>query len=342
MRKIIIILILVFRSSEQTEPGLYVGLLTGGYSGPVTASVEVLGGECRVGDLPQPTVGHLTLVTEDSKVLVCGGRDGSKNYIQTCREYDAKSKEWKHHSHLNERRYRASGASLQSKTMILGGGGGRDTEVLSSGSNEWRTGPALPGGATWGACAVAISGSSLLLIGGRSRREVAYLNQVAEFSSITSSWIQWNTLSVARLGHACHKLGSTVVVAGGITFGGVFLKSTEVIDLVTHKVSKAFDMATPRHGFGMTELGRGANTLLLAFGTAGNPTGGDFDWSLSRSAEEWDPVAGNWTFSPTVMKTRSFFGAATVDANLVCIKGRYSLCLCFIHNIVCRRGSRIS
>ena len=220
--------------------------------------------------------------------------------------------------------------------MILGGGGGSDSEILASGSNVWRPGPALPGGATWGACAVPVSGSSLLLIGGRSQREVAYLNQVAEFSSITRSWTQWETLSVARLGHACHKLGATVVVAGGISFEGDVLKSTEVINLDTHKASKAFDMVTPRHGFGMTEFGRGAHTLLLAFGTAGNPSGGDFDYTLSRSAEEWDPKDGNWIFSPTVMKKRSFFGAATVDANLVCVKGSYIVSIFLIDLMLSR------
>ena len=141
---------------------------------------------------------------------------------------------------------------------------------------------------------------------------------------------------MARLGHACHKLGATVVVAGGISFEGDVLKSTEVINLDTHKASKAFDMVTPRHGFGITEFRGGAHTLLLAFGTAGNPIGSDFDYTLSRSAEEWDPKDGNWTFSPTVMKMRSFFGAVTVDANLVCVQGSYWACIFFIHKMLYR------
>jgi hypothetical protein len=72
----------------------------------------------------------------------------------------------------------------------------------------WEEGPDLPEGEGLEySCAVAISSTTFLLIGGSRYSGSTYLgysNAVHEFSSLTGAWTQWPVgLSVPRKLHAC-------------------------------------------------------------------------------------------------------------------------------------------
>ena len=83
------------------------GLVTGGSFGPslgATASVEILGGDCTVADLPSPRLYHATFLTPDNRTLVCGGssrRQEEGTFLDdSCLEYSLELETWQPHSRL--------------------------------------------------------------------------------------------------------------------------------------------------------------------------------------------------------------------------------------------------
>lgn len=165
-------------------------------------------------------------------------------------------------------------------------------------------------------CAIAISSTQFLLIGGNLYNN-GKSSSVHEFSSVTGSWTTWPSLSRTRNGHACGKLGGKVVVAGGApSFSGGHQdwapsRTTEVIDLVTREVRPGGDMASPRDGFVMAEVGVEGSSILLTYGSNGFNLNGGEDSLLQ---EEWIP-------SPAVLSKRHPPKSVTVDASLVCPEG---------------------
>ena len=118
------------------------------------------------------------------------------------------------------------------------------------------------------------------------------------------------------------RVGSLVVVAGGsVDVGGgsySTLSSVELIDLKTRVVREAAIMDSPRHAFGMFQIGFQASRILLTFGSAGDDSEPDPDSLL----QEWEEATESWIRSPAVISARQWFSAATIPANLVCKPGR--------------------
>ena len=263
---------------------LVVGLLSGGRTRSSSgwsplSSVEIFGGECAVADLPQPRSYHVSFVTPDDRVMVCGGLQGwgwSQSNSASCLEYNLDSNAWRPHSYLRAKRERAVSVSFPSGVLVLGGQNVWEnyytvpaystSDYLARGSSTWQAGPDLPivGGYAYddAMCAVAISDTSMLVIGLRSQYQYIW-----EYSMQTFRWSRWSaTFRVERHASACHKVGDTVVVAGG--YPGY--KSTEVIDLNTKRIRQAGDTASPRFFFGFLEMGLPNRTLILTFGGVGD------------------------------------------------------------------------
>ena len=106
---------------------LIVGLLSGGRTrssagwSPMS-SVEIFGGDCTVADLPQPRSYHVSFVTPDDRVMVCGGLEGwSQSNSASCLEYNLNSNAWRHHSYLRAKREKAVSVSFPSGVLVLGG-----------------------------------------------------------------------------------------------------------------------------------------------------------------------------------------------------------------------------
>jgi hypothetical protein len=299
-----------------------------------TASAAVIGADCSVTDLPEPREGHVTAVTPgpDSEVLVCGGWNSNDDF-SSCLAYSP-GPGWVPHSTLSIARAAASAVMLDKGVYILGGWwrnpefgdfhyeADSSSEFLRAGSSAWEAGPALPGGlGVNGACAVAISPTQFLLIGGDRYDGSTWLgpsNSVQEYNSLTNSWATWPALSRTRDGHACGKLGGKVVVAGGYGGGA---ETTEVIDLETGEVRWAGDMSTPRAAFGMVKVGLPQSNILLTFGSYGYGSGTTDAAQKESLLQEWSDTEESWIPSPAVMERRASFSAVTVEAHLVCLAG---------------------
>ena len=141
---------------------------------------------------PPSRAGHVTTVTSDGLILTCGGQ----NYF-SCLALDRSDSTWRNHSSLDSLRHYSSHAVLPSGLYILGGFYSSSSSFLPTGATTWEAGPSLPG-MTFDSCAVAISETKFLLIGGWLET-----TRVSEYNSETGSWETWPSLVQARAGHAC-------------------------------------------------------------------------------------------------------------------------------------------
>ena len=141
---------------------------------------------------PFSRAGHVTTVTSDGLILTCGGQ----NYF-SCLALDLSDSTWRNHSSLDSLRHYSSHAVLPSGLYILGGFYSSSSSFLPTGATTWEAGPSLPG-MTFDSCAVSISETKFLLIGGWLET-----TRVSEYDSETGSWETWPSLVQARAGHAC-------------------------------------------------------------------------------------------------------------------------------------------
>eukprot|EP00092_Neocalanus_flemingeri_P073442 GFUD01090608.1.p1 GENE.GFUD01090608.1~~GFUD01090608.1.p1 ORF type:complete len:397 (+),score=79.23 GFUD01090608.1:70-1260(+) len=321
MKKLPLLLLLLVLGVQVSDAQDEI-LLTGGYGGGgALSSSELLVSDqspCQIGPFNQTRHGHVTFTTNGGTVATCGGYGrflkGSclvlNNQTQTWERRPEKMKEL-----LHDRKY-SSVVLMPTGVYVLGGFGNHirqppsdrphskffdhhtSSEFLPSDTSEWMTGPTLKGKGAGNSCAVRISDSSLLLIGGWREG-----TQVRELDTTTGKWKplnSWPQLKVGRLGHACVVVDNKVLVAGGFippTFpkiysirndtqtranakldkltelknllawggggrDGNYLKSTEIIDLSGRTIKAAGDLNTARTRFGMVLTNNGA----VAFG----------------------------------------------------------------------------
>eukprot|EP00092_Neocalanus_flemingeri_P027360 GFUD01029674.1.p1 GENE.GFUD01029674.1~~GFUD01029674.1.p1 ORF type:complete len:184 (+),score=44.26 GFUD01029674.1:142-693(+) len=164
------------------------GMLAGG--GARLWRSELLGTElvskCYVPVLHQKRHGHVTFTTNDNPVAVvsCGGF-GEGMMGRSCIGLNTKTQEWETMADLLQDRRYSSAVTMPDRVIILGGVHDQQTssEFLDTGMAEWKEGPALKGKGAYGSCAVRISSTSLLLIGGKYER-----TQVRELDTTTWTW----------------------------------------------------------------------------------------------------------------------------------------------------------
>jgi hypothetical protein len=241
---------------------------------------------------------------------------------------------------LGKGRAWAAVTTLPGATFILGGesrAARRTSEVLLAGEDSWREGPALPIDMYYG-CAVMISATQLLAIHGSNIME--FDTSVAGPLS-TAGWrpaSTWPDLTTAKTWHACAATGGRVVLAGGRDDEGNRLKSTEVIDISTHRVTAGPELLKARRRLQLAVLpapdGEGARVLAIGGydarpragpvvlpGAEGLAIGGrDDDKRLDR-VEEWLPGPGGnstWRQLTALQEARSDFGAVSLPKGLVC------------------------
>lgn len=203
----------------SSNPRNEIIILTGGNDGSswnqgAHQEVETLGGPCAVTipDLSYPRRAHLTLTTADGEVLTCGGDSDYSCVSLTTKEDNTVL--WSPHSTLDSIRWYASSVTLPAGVFILGG---YKTETTSSflptGDTTWRPGPDIPHGGSDSGCAVAVSDTSFLLIGGEPNYD-----HIMEYDIDTGAWTEWPRLTSpvgGRRRHQCAVLGQDVIIVGG-------------------------------------------------------------------------------------------------------------------------------
>jgi hypothetical protein len=276
------------------------------------------GSTCSVPALPGPRSYPVTFVTADARVATCGGYDGGDSYLRSCLVL-APGSGWQEGrlGSLGVGREWASVTTLPGATFILGGGSSaaRTSEVLLAGEDSWREGPAIPID-MYDGCAVMISATQLLAISDGNIRE---FDTSVSGPLSTAGWRPpgtWPDLATARRWPGCAATGGRVVVAGGRDDGFNNLKSTEVINISTHRVTAGPELLEARYRLQLAVLpapgGAGARVLAI-----GGRDGGKY---LAR-VEEWLPGPGGtstWRQVAPLQEARSSFGAVALPAGLVC------------------------
>ena len=204
-------------------------LLTGGYANFQSAtsrndenftSVEVWDplGQCQVQlpQLPIRRVFHSSHYTySDGRLLLCG-LDPDSGFTSCSHWVDGK---FKHHSQLLESRMMHAGVTMGDYIYLAGGmSGGRSMESLSGG-NTWSRGADMLQGRE-GACAVATSNTTFIVIGGMDDGSVPWFSplwsSVQEFNTVTGTWRRRAELpGWGRAFHRCVNIGGDILVAGG-------------------------------------------------------------------------------------------------------------------------------
>jgi len=300
------VLLLFFLHLVTCEPPI--GLLVGGYgnSGQLS-STETLGlSSCQLPSLPSPLKRHLTILTKDDQVLVCGGKGLAGQYFTSCLTLSPQDESWQPHSNMLKQREYSSAVSLDSGVLVLGGSGSAryTTEFLATGSTSWVTGSQVPGAGMEDGCSVGIGGDKLLAIGGYWETK-----QVVEFDLVSGGWTQWPQLPEGRYGHKCGRVEDTVVIVGGADERGDYLPSTMLLNLVTRQVTKGGDMAMRRFEHGVAFVGE----QLLVFG------GFDPIYNCLAEVEAWNPETETWKLVADMeLETgRAEFGSVAVHSNSI-------------------------
>ena len=203
-------------------------------------------------------------------------------------------------------------------TYLIGGAGVsnmRDTtDFLASGVTEWTAGPGLPVTMKY-PCAVQITQFSFLAIHGNDIRE--YQVDVANPTS-SSGWQEANKWPRLQTGRAYnHNPGcaltadNKVVIAGGFLRNHGYLKSSEVLDLATRKITNGGDMTSPRSLFHLATITLDGDTNIFAI--SGSNAFAFVD------VEEFRKETNSWTLAPTTLgEVRHGFGRVVVEVETIC------------------------
>jgi len=326
-----LLLLLCLRASSAEETAL----LTGGFNGLEGARdgcslLDLNPPSCSVPDLPWSAGTNrsgrsdlVTFATEDGLVLTCGGESATGEDDLSCVSLDltaslATEQAWVHHSMLDVDRVMATAVTLPGRgSYILGGFKRITSSFLPLGSAEWEEGPTLPGVdnpdelSYYGMCSVLLSDTQFLAIGGNAEGFLGG-TRVAEFDGDRGTLESWPSLVTERWGHACAKVGDTVVVAAGVSQFFTILDSTTVLDLTTGEEREGGRMSHPRAWLGMATV----EGTVLGFGGNGGFLKGQDTWD---TIEEWDMVAEEWTNREERMATDMHgFAAITVQKEDFC------------------------
>ena len=157
---------------------------------------------------------------------------------------------------------------------------------------------------TFADCAVPISASQFLVIGGFKDT-----TQVEEYDTATGEWTSWPQLTVGRRAHSCSLIGQTVVIAGGRSDNDKIMWSTTLLDISSRSERPGGNMTLGRAYFQLLNH----EDKLLAIG-------GEMDKNGLNSVEEWDPTEEVWTPREDLAITipRAFFGAVSAPRSAVC------------------------
>ena len=178
------------------------------------------------------------------------------------------------------------------------------SSFLAANTFTWVQGPLLPVSLE---CAVGISETRFLLIGGLDRKDVREFDTRLGATN-AEGWIPANTWPELGSGRgsspACTLLGNRVMVAGS--------GKVDIIDIETRVAVRGKDMLEARIHFRLAVVGEEGYRRLLALG-------GDNGASALSSGEWLDEELGVWEEAVgRLRERRSHAGAATVTPEMVC------------------------
>ena len=304
-------------------------LLTGGSGRLHRVSSTVLYPEdCSVPNMDEVRAHHVTFLTRDSppRIATCGGRGvfGSSFKKDCLVLRDGQWKGGELGDLPDEREYSAS-ARIEEGVFLLGGIRTPSSSVfLRAKSRRWESGPGLPVDMKYGPCAAPIGSHSFLIV---------YGTDVYEFDTRVAGptddagWRpkeKWPQLQVYRRNRpGCGVLKNMFVVAGGRDNSGNWrlgtssnnLKSTEIINLETKKISFGGEMKKPRTSFYLLSID---GTLFALGGFSLTPGLGRLGRHYLADVEEFVEETGTWKPAKSLDGNRSSYGGVAITKDLVC------------------------
>ena len=256
------------------------------------------------------------------RLATCGGYDGG-NWLASCLVFNPQNQTWDEDT-IGDMPYRRAHQAVVTLDNIgvymIGGYGARvdrhgTTDFLAQDSQQWVEGPTIPGsgpGSMLRPCAVAISQISFLAIHFHSIVEYQVNIENPSSNEGWQEWSKWPQLQSRRTFQpGCSKINNKVVIAGG--YYQFTLRTTDVLDLATRKITSAGEMTTPRREFHIVTITTDKVNRVLAL------AGHDGDSTTLSSVEEFDPDDMTWKLVPANIREGIFrFGAAELPRNLIC------------------------
>ena len=315
-------------------------LITGG-GNDTSITIYPTSNGCSLPSLPSPRPHHKAFLTAGSEqeIAVCGG-----GWSTSCLVFDHKTRLWDD-GKMGDTNHRWSegshAVSLPDIGVFIFGGGRSETDFLPAGSMEWQEGPEYPSSIDGSCsctncyncqCAVPISPTSFLVITPEGIHE--FDSTIAGPTS-SRGWIspkpwywspgKWPTLKDPKREErfSCSKFGQKVIISGGLYDDcnddwyqhwscEKKLRSTEILDLVTRRVSSGGDMHRSRHGFHLATVRTFGQLKMFAIG-------GDGCYKCNTGnvgIEEWIDEHSRWQWVGDI--TIGGSNVVTVPKNLIC------------------------
>ena len=271
---------------------------------------------CSPPPLPLDRYGHMTFMTSEPTPLVaaCGGSN-LRGSSASCLVLDLINQRWDENrmGNLTMVRIDAAAVTLNNIGVFIVGGYHANTrgtsEFLAAGTMQWQEGPALPVDMIY-PCAVAITSTSFLAIYGTDIRE---FDTAIDGPTSSEGWREagyWPSLKISREDQpGCAKIGQKVIIAGG--HNGEDLSSTEVLDLVSRRISSGGEMASPRRRFHLAKVISGGKEKMFALAGSDGST-------ILNEVEEWVETSSTWKTADSLIEGRRSFGAVAVPKHLIC------------------------
>jgi len=268
-------------------------------------SVEVLNSSCDF-PLPETRYAHISVTTADGKTLVCGGSTPS-GVTTSCLQFNSQSKTWEHHSTMrSSNRFLSSTIVIPSGVWVIGGSAGGDTsEFLATGSSEWTQGPDLSRGKVFQSCAVKLSDTEFVVLGGYYDR-----TQALHYNKTSDKWTEWPRLTKDVFAASCVKIGDKILMAGGAYNNDYAVtRRTVIFDTKTGSAREVASLKYPR-AYADIELHGGKAVIL-----------GGIDGRTGRrtDAEMWNMDTETWEEADISLNiARSHYSLVTMDEEIGC------------------------
>merc|ERR1711962_1942158 len=146
----------------------------------------------------------------------------------------------------NKYRHFGSAIVLKHGGYIVGGWGRTErnsSEFLATGSSVWTQGPDVPTLGVRMSCAVKLSDTEFVILGGYDDQ-----TQALHYSETKKMWTEWPRLTHGVYGHSCVRLGDKILVAGGPYSKGV---RTVIYDTKTGSAREVASLKHRRYRSGM-------------------------------------------------------------------------------------------
>jgi N-acetylneuraminic acid mutarotase len=258
---------------------------------------------------------HTATVLPSGRVMVVGGHNGSTGF-KTRELYDPATNTWLSNLGAQMQTSRAAHQAVlldDGRLMVIGGTTGpfgpltETVEIYSSVNNDWDTVAPVPLALQFHT-ATKLADGRVLVAGGYPTGGGSVANAQI-YSPSADTWTPVGNLNKGRQLHQAVRIGSKVLVAGGVyTYDPVeALTSTEEFDPLTNIWTTTGDMPVAAYALSAVTLTTGEVLAAGGGNVIGSPPTGS---CCHANAQLYDPVTGTWTSTAAMSTGRS--GAAMI------------------------------